>query len=238
MPGNNQAKENIQDRPSAQGTLRAVLELSDQQKRQMGYAHLIGIPSEYLRTILDVDTIRRRSPYLRTGRASSIIPPILKRIASEGAPTRQRDAGALFWCFRVWRDFQPPALSSDDLQRAPSPFPGVPLHRGFTPDSLSYRALASWACRHSTPQYEIFSICCEVCDEVQRVGSARSYSFPCPETAAWIHWASTAFGRDIPIPDQEMGTTAEHSHRWQEMGFRSDHAEALVTLMPEVWFET
>lgn len=212
-------------------TVRAVSALPYESERPLDGASLAGIPQRFHRAILDADVLRRRSAHFGATGRKKVIRQILGRLASEGTPGWDPSQDPLFWCLRAWGDLGETAYPRFVVEPPIQHPAGSALQGRSAPSPFQYRAMAAWACRLYAPPGFLGAVLLQVCGGLRGKGQYRS-SFPCPATCSWLRWASVALERNFSFPAEAMGTSAEHSDRWQDLGFRPDDARLLLSLHP------
>ena len=223
-----------QERPDPRSAVRAMSELQAQQAGQVGRSLLARIPYRARRAILDADFLRRRLAYAGKGGTPEIEEQLLRICAKIGNPEGKPEDDPIFWVLGIWRSFGPPPFTPVDVEPRVLRSNRKSLSRGLAPSPLAYATLAAWACRRSAPQPEVGPLCLQIRDEIRDRDRNRAFSFPLPETTAWLHWLGSALQRPIPWPHCEMGTSDTHRTRWEKVGLGPDDAGRILVALQAI----
>lgn len=215
-------------------SLLPVLKLPTEQKGQVGNPLLVRAPIEHHRAILDAYLLRRRTEYVTGKGRQRLIQNFCKQLAQNRGPSSHFRDDPLFWMLGIWDFTGPPSHSRPTVESHSFCPRRHALQTGASSPPLSYRAMAAWACRYSTPQYELYALCSEIRNQVRNRSSRRTYLFPSKETASWLAWARAAFALSFPIPRPKMASGSVHRDRWKTLGFGPNDAASLSGIMPEI----
>lgn len=196
--------------------MRTMSPLQDQQARLLDSARAVGVPDEYLRTVLDVDFFRRRVAEFGGRGSEAASEKVYTRIARAGATGRHWSQSALFWSLGIWRHDATATFPSDPLQPPKIRYAGYALHPEFAPAENAYRAMAARACRCSGLFSRICEIRREVLHEVRRGRRRPGIVLP-PEASAWIAWFMAACGTDFEGTSGEDYSDLNDRDRWEAL---------------------
>lgn len=229
----------------------------------LGHEELARIPEQYRRAILDFDLLRRRAGNFSLKGRTHAVRRFFEGFAQIRAIEGKHASDPLLWLLGTWELHRATALSLNTVQPAVLTPAGTPLPRGSPSRPLSVATMAAWSCGLLPGQYEIYEICCQVCEQTGSIlyerfvppgrsgpeypdgrfsaprsrETGRNYQFPTQTTKAWIAWSQVAYGKDFPVPPTAYGTRTFHRTRWEEMGLTSDDVRGMARFLPRIWTE-
>lgn len=244
--------------------MQPMFRMPNSDQGLLGHEELARIPEQYRRAILDFDILRRRSGNFSLKGRAYAVRRFFEGFAQIRAIEGKHPSDPLLWLLGTWELHRATALSLNTLQPAFLAPAGTPLPRGSPKTPLSVATMAAWACGLLPGQYEIYEICCQVCEQTGSVlyeraehhrgrtihhrdtvtfsaprarESGRKYQFPTQTTKAWIAWSQVAYGQDFPVPSTQFGTRTFHRTRWEEMGLTAEHVSRMASFLPRIWIE-
>lgn len=214
--------------------MRTMSALPVESARPMDWSRFSGTSERFMRAILDLNFGGRRSRGFRERGGAKAGSAFLRQLAEIRALEREPAPCPLLWSMRVCAYYRQAAFSFSDLQSLSLDEARRALQAGVASTSIQYRAMASWACRCSVPQFEIGPICLQIRDQVGVGGNYLSV-FPLPETSAWLAWFRASRSVDFAIPESSQRTILHHRVRWQELGITRDVTKAMGEAVRESW---
>lgn len=214
--------------------MSSMSRLPPNDPRSVDWARIAGIPVSVFRFLLDSHIGRSRFGPLQPAWASSNGPQFLQRIANVGSASGESVTDPLLWLLRFRWFVGTTTLPFPNLQSRSWLSIGGTLPPRPSTNSMEYRAMAAWACRHRFLQPTDRAICQQIHRGHRHADSRGNYPFPSPAAGAWSYWLEVLSGEPCELPHTRVGSTIDHIDFWKKLPAASDAAAYLLERDAEI----